>query len=104
MEGKGVGGKRKVQSLKKGKRLTQKPLSKPNGGEKPTDEDDEIPTVKSFEVVHATSALIKPVSHNDHSSLITPSLKGQEVHVEVNMAHPWYIPFKQALNRWLQNG
>ncbi|MDC3290458.1 hypothetical protein OAU85_01335, partial [Candidatus Poseidoniaceae archaeon] len=65
---------------------------------------EDTPPMKPVEVVHANSALIKPVSLEDHSSLITPSLIGQEVHVEVNMAHPWYIPFKQALKRWLQDG
>jgi hypothetical protein len=102
-EGKGVGGKRKVQSSKKGNREVPKPPSKHNDDGKSARGED-TPPMKPVEVVHANSALIKPVSLEDHSSLITPSLIGQEVHVEVNMAHPWYIPFKQALKRWLEDG
>ena len=99
-EGKGVGGKRKIQSPKKVNRTVSKPSSKHNDSSDSVSVDN-APSEAQVEIAHATSALIKPVSLDEHSSLISPLLKGQEIHIEVNMAHPWYVPFKQALKRWL---
>lgn len=57
----------------------------------------------SSETGFATSAIVKPVSI-EKNPLISHKLQNQELHIEVNMNHPWYLPFKSALKEWLGDG
>jgi len=102
VEGKGVGGKRKIQGGKKAKRGAVGSNGKDTKNS-PSDVSRSGVVDSPEATKHASSSFIKLISEEKNQSLISPTLKGEEVHVEVNMAHPWYIPFKAALKRWFED-
>jgi len=102
VEGKGVGGKRKIQGGKKAKRGAVGSNGKDTKNS-PSDVSRSGVVDSPEATKHASSAFIKLISEEKNQSLISPTLRGEEVHVEVNMAHPWYIPFKTALKRWFED-
>lgn len=105
-EGKGVGNKRKKQGPTKRKEIKNIDVKKRD--EESNDKNDTSAENDNSEIEqynHVTSALVRPLSERGNSHLFATEIDQQEqLIIDINMAHPWYVPFKAALRRWLDNG
>ena len=102
-DGSGVGSKRKVQ---RPKRNPSKPPNVPIPNPLPEGSGDNVDTTEeefSPEDQHVDSFEIKTVADTKAPLFeITDSISNKR-EIELNMIHPWYIPLKLALKRWLDD-